>query len=133
MTDPAIHVQGAYVARLKAQVPAVASRVHDRAPQDVQFPFLQIGDIQTVEDGADCIDATEVTVTLHVWSRAPGRAECRQIAGACRAALHEWLPDLSAQGFRCVEHMHRDTRTLGDPDGITSHGVLTFRLLIDRA
>jgi hypothetical protein len=132
MSDPALSVQMAYVARLRASVPAVSGRVHDRVPQSVGFPHLQIGDIQTVEDGADCIDGTEVTVTLHVWSRATGAVEARSIAASCRLCLHEWLPDLSAQGFRCVEHMHRDTRLVGDPDGVTSHAVLTFRLLIDR-
>jgi hypothetical protein len=132
MNDPALAVQGAYVARLKSQITAVASRVYDRAPQNVVFPFIQIGDIQTVEDGADCIDGTEVFVTLHVWSRAVGRVEARQVAASCRLALHEWLPDLTANGFRCVEHMHRDTRVMEDPDGLTSHGILNFRLLIDR-
>lgn len=132
MSDPAAAVQAAYVARLKAQVPAVSNRVYDRAPQNVAFPYVQIGDIQTVEAGADCIDGTEVFVTLHVWSRAVGRVEARQIASSCRLALHEWLPDLTSANFRCVEHMHRDTRTLDDPDGITSHSVATFRLLIDR-
>jgi hypothetical protein len=132
MSDPALAVQKSYVARLVAQIPAVAGRVHDRAPQDVAFPWVQIGDIQLVEDGAGCLDAFEVTITLHVWSRDIGSVEARQIAGSVRAALHEWLPDLLGDGFRCVEAMHRDTRTLPDPDGITSHSVLTFRLLIDR-
>jgi hypothetical protein len=132
MSDPALAVQAAYVARLGAQVSGVGGRVHDRAPQNVVFPFLQIGDIQTVEDGAGCLDATEVTVTLHVWSRAVGAVEARTLSAACRLALHEWLPDLMPSGFRCVEHMHRDSRLMADPDGVTSHGVLTFRLLIDR-
>ena len=126
-------MQAAYAARLNSQVPAVSNRVYDRAPQNVVFPFLQIGDIQTVEDGADCIDGTEVFVTLHIWSRAIGAVESRQIAAMVRTALHEWLPNLIASGFRCVEHMHRDTRMVGDPDGITSHAVLTFRALIDKA
>jgi hypothetical protein len=131
VSDPAAPLQAAYVARLKSQVPAVSNRVYDRAPQNVGFPFLQIGDIQTVEDGADCINGTECTVTLHVWSRAVGAVEARQIAATARVALHEWLPDLNASGFRCVEHMHRDTRMVGDPDGITSHAVITLRALID--
>jgi hypothetical protein len=132
MSDPALAVQAAYVARLKAKVPAVANRVFDRPPQDAAFPFLQIGDIQTVDDGAGCIDATEVTVTLHAWSRAVGAVEARALAGACRLALHEWLPDLMPASFRCVEHMHRDSRMLTETDGLTSHAVMTFRLLIDR-
>lgn len=129
MSDPSLPLQGAYVARLKSQVAAVASRVYDRPPDNVVFPYLTIGDIQTISDGADCLDATEVYVTLHVWSRLVGQVETRQIAAACRTALHEWLPALA--GYRCVEHVHQDTRTLDDPDGITSHGVLTFRALID--
>lgn len=129
MSDPALPLQAAYVARLRAQVAAVSGRVYDRAPQPTTFPYLQIGDIQTISDGADCLDSTEIFVTLHVWSRGIGQVECRQIAAACRSALHEWLPALV--GFRCVEHTHQDTRTLDDPDGITSHGVLTFRALVD--
>jgi hypothetical protein len=131
MSDPALAIQKTYVARLKAAVPAVAGRVHDEAPQTVAFPYLQVGDIQTLEDGADCLDAVECFVTLHVWSRAVGSVEARQIAGHVRAALHEWLPALDADGFRCVEAMHRDTRVMRDPDGKTTHGVLTFRLLVD--
>ena len=131
MSDPALAVQRAFVARLKAQVIDVRGRVHDRAPQDVAFPFLQIGEIQTLEDGAECIDGTEVSGTLHIWSRAVGSVEARAISATCREALHEWIPDLASDGFRCVDHMHRSTRVFRDPDGITTHGVSEFRLLID--
>lgn len=134
MSDPALYVMGAYKLRLKAQVAAVSGRVYDRAPDNVVFPYIEIGDIQTVDDGADCLDSTEIFVTLHVWSRASNaRVECSTLNAACRAALHKWRPDLTAAGYRVVEHMHQDTRTLDDPDGITAHGVLTFRALIDPA
>jgi len=129
MSDPSLPLQGAYVARLKAQVSEVANRVYDRIPATAIFPYFQIGDIQTISDGADCLDSTELFVTLHIWSRAGGQEETRRLASAVRAALHEWLPELA--GFRVVEHEHRDTRTLDDPDGVTSHGVMTFRALID--
>ncbi len=132
MSDPALAVQKAYVARLKAEVSGVSSRVYDRVPQSVAFPFIQLGEFQTVEDGAECIDSKEVFVTVHVWSRAVGSVEARTLNSAVEEALHEWIPDLEADGFLCIEHMHRDTRTMLDPDGITSHGVLNFRLLIDR-
>lgn len=131
MSDPSLPLQGAYVARLKSQVSEIAGRVYDRIPPTATFPYFQIGDIQTVSDGAGCLDATEVYVTLHIWSRAVGQVESRRLAAAARTALHGWLPTL--EGFRVVEHEHRDTRTLDDPDGITSHAVLTFRALIDPA
>jgi hypothetical protein len=130
VSDPALAIQKAYVARLKTEG-SVNGRVYDEAPQNVVFPYLQIGDIQTVEDGVDCLDSTEVTVTLHVWSRKVGRVEARSLAATCRAALHNWIPNLGGEGFRCVDHMHRSTRVFADSDGKTSHGVLTFRLLVD--
>lgn len=129
MSDPSLPLQGAYVARLKSEVTEVAGRVYDRIPATATFPYFNIGDIQTISDGVDCLDATEVYVTLHIWSRAVGQVEARRLAAAARSALHGWLPTLT--GFRVVEHEHRDTRTLDDPDGITSHGVMTFRALID--
>jgi hypothetical protein len=129
--DPSVAVQGALVSRLKAEIGSVSGRVHDRAPQDVAFPHLQVGEIQIVDDGVDCLEAVEVFATIHVWSRAVGSVEARTIAGACRAALHGWLPDLAAAGWRCVDHLHRDTRVMGDPDGKTTHGILVFRLLVD--
>lgn len=129
MSDPSLPLQGAYVARLRSQISDVSNRVYDSIPVDAVFPYLNIGDIQTISDGADCLDSTEVFVTLHIWSRAKGQVEARRLSAVVRTALHEWLPEL--EGFRVVEHEHRDTRTLDDPDGITSHAVLTFRALID--
>lgn len=131
MSDPSLPLQRAYYERLKAEIPEVAERVYDSIPASTAFPYIQIGDIQVISDGAGCIDSTEVYVTVHVWSRAQGQVENRRISGNARTALHEWLPDLP--GFSIVEHEHRDTRTLDDPDGITSHGVMTFRALIDPA
>lgn len=129
--DPALALQGAINVRLRSQVTAVSNRVYDAVPQKVVFPYLAIGEIQSLDDGATCIDAAEVFVTLHVWSRAKGSVEARTIAGVCRTALHEWKPVLT--GFDCVELMHRDTRVFRDADGETTHGVLTFRALIDAA
>lgn len=131
MSDPSLPMQGAYVARLKSEVTEIGGRVYDSIPTSATFPYYNIGDIQTISDGADCLDATEVFVTLHVWSRAVGKVEIRRLTAAARSALHGWLPVLA--GFRVVEHEHRDTRTLDDPDGITSHGVMTFWALIDPA
>ncbi len=129
MSDPSLPLQNAYWSRLQDQVAEVQDRVYDRVPATAIFPYLEIGEIQTISDGADCLDSTEVFVTLHVWSRAVGQVEARRLAAAARTALHGWLPAL--EGFRVVEHEHRDTRTLDDPDGVTSHAVLSFRALID--
>lgn len=134
MTDPGLALQGALVATLRgdsAVAAMVAQRVYDQAPDNVAYPYIGIGEIQTIDDGAGCIeDAVEIFVTLHVWSRAVGRPEAHRIGGAVRAALH--LADLNlGADLDLVELQYRDTRVFTDADGRTAHGVLTFRALVD--
>lgn len=130
--DPSLDLQKAINARLRSQVPAVASRVYDEVPQGVTFPYIELGEFQTLDDGAQCHDAVEVFATLHAWSRSRGQVEAKTIAGAMRAALHEAELNLGAD-WQFLEIAHQDTRCLKDPDGRTSHAVLTFRALIAAA
>lgn len=129
MADPALALQGAINLRLRFEVTAVAGRVLDEVPADVLLPYIELGEFQTLDDGAQCLDAVEVFATLHVWSRARGQVECKTIAAAVRGALHEAELDLGP-AWQFLEITHRDTRHLKDPDGRTSHAVLTFRALI---
>ncbi|RYF30393.1 MAG: DUF3168 domain-containing protein [Comamonadaceae bacterium] len=128
MADPSLALQGAINTRLRAEVSAVANRVFDRVSSGVVFPYIELGEFQTVDDGAQCHDGQEVYVILHVWSRAVGQVEVKTIAGAARGALHERDLDLGAD-WQFLEIAHQDTRYLKDPDGLTSHAVLTFRAL----
>ncbi|MBN9472269.1 MAG: DUF3168 domain-containing protein [Bosea sp.] len=128
MADPSLALQGAINTTLRAQVSAVGNRVFDEVPQNVAFPYIELGEFQTVDDGAQCIDAVEIYATLHVWSRAPGQVEAKTIAGAVRGALHEAELNLGS-AWQFLEIAHQDTRYLKDPDGLTSHAVLTFRAL----
>lgn len=132
MADPALALQGAINLRLRAQIAAVAGRVLDEVPANVLFPYVELGEFQTVDDGAQCLDAVEVFATLHVWSRAAGQVECKTIAGAVRGALHFAELDLGP-AWQFLEIAHQDTRHLKDPDGRTSHAVLSFRALIAAA
>lgn len=129
MADASLALQGAINVRVRAQVPAVGGRVFDRVPADVAFPYVELGEAQALDDGAQCHDGQELFATLHVWSREVGQVECKTIAGAVRAAVHEADLDLGA-AFQFLEIAHQDTRYLKDPDGLTSHAVLTFRSLV---
>lgn len=132
MADPSLALQGAINTRLRSQVAAVSNRVFDRVPADVVFPYIELGEFQTVDDGAQCHDGQEVYATLHVWSRAVGQVEAKALAGAVRGSLHEAELDLGAD-WQFLEIAHQDTRYLKDPDGLTSHAVLTFRALVAAA
>jgi len=132
MHDPSAALQKALVARLKAQVPLVGSRVYDQTPMTVTFPYIQIGHTQAVNDDATCIDGATCYVTLHVWSRAVGSVEARKISDQIAAALQDWMPDLSADGFAFADGRLNSAQTTGDPDGITTHGILTFEAQTER-
>lgn len=132
MADASLALQGAINLKLRAEVAAVGERVFDAVPADVAFPYIEIGEFQALDDGAQCHDGQELFATLHVWSRAVGQVECKQVAGAARGALHEAELDLGA-AFQFLEIAHQDTRYLKDEDGLTSHAVLTFRALVAAA
>ena len=131
---PGLALQGAINTTLRgasAVTTLVSTRVYDRVPQDVVFPFVQLGGVQGVDDGHGCGDeAEEVFIDVHVWSRAVGKVEAQTIAGVVKSILHMQPPAL-ATGWRCVELMVRDTRTVTDTDVATTHVVMNVRALID--
>jgi hypothetical protein len=127
-------LQRAIVARLKSDpvvAAFVAARVFDTAPADTAFPWIGLGEIQTVDDGADDLDeAAEATATLHAWSRAVGLVEPRALVGAMRKALLSAALDLG-DDWRDAGRSIPTTSTFLDADGKTGHGVVTLRVLAD--
>ena len=130
MTDASLALQKALRDTLRAAIPETPPR--DRVREGAPFPRIEIADGQTLDDGADCIDAVEVYLDVHVWSRQPGMTECRMLAGRVRAAVHG--QPLQVEGpWRLVEVRHDASRFLTDQDGVTAHAVVTFRALMDPA
>lgn len=134
MSEPSLALQGAIVAALKAW-PAVGAligaRVYDRVPPQPTFPYVSLGSDQVIPDHAECLEGSvEITATLDVWSRSVGKVEAKQIAGAIVSLLN-FNGTLVLTGYRLVSIEHESSRHLDDPDGLTSHSVVTFRALID--
>lgn len=135
MIDAGLALQGAIVAALKADTDVsalVAGRVYDAVPDDATYPLIKIGEIQVLDDGADGIASVEVFVTLHAWSQAVGAVECRRLAGAMRQCLHQAPLDVG-DDWQLIDMLHRQSRVFVDADGVTQHGVVTFRALMDPA
>lgn len=130
MTSPVLELQGAIVAALKAYAPLAAlvgSRIYDDVPPSATFPYVSLGPTDEVSDDADCIDASEITVQIDVWSRAIGAPESLKIAHEVRAAL----ATLSLTTNALVSLEHRNTRRLRDPDGLTNHAALDFLAVVE--
>lgn len=128
MSDPSYALQVAIVSALKAAA-IVDGRVYDQVKAGPTFPYVTVGEGDTVGDDNDCGDASEVNTSVHVWSRAVGLPEAKQIAGEVRTALKAATYVL--EGFRVVSVEFVTTRFLRDRDGETSHAVVEFRYLVD--
>lgn len=109
----------------------VADRVYDNVPETRVYPYLSFGPTQEIQDDAECIDGEAHAFQIDVWDRSQGRlVKAKKINGIVKAALHDAdlvLPDPYALSFIRVT----STRSFLDPDGITSHGVVTVEAMIE--
>lgn len=131
--SPELELQAAIVPLLKADATLaalVAGRVYDQPPTSATFPYVTIGEAQTLRDDATCLEGGRVFLTLHGWSRATGYPEARRVADAVVEALH--LAPITMPTNRFISIMHRQTRTFRDPDGLSSHAVIEFVMNFDR-
>ena len=130
MADASLALQGAIMMVVKASCPLISGRFFDRVPADAVYPLAEVGAFQTVDDSADCMDGMEIYTTLHIWSRAVGQVEAKRVASEVRSCLHNATLDLGSD-WQFVLIEHQSTNVLKDPDGITTHAVMTFRALVD--
>lgn len=143
MSEPSLALQGAIVAALKDSAPVTAfisQRVYDRVPAPVPpateptYPYVTIGNDQVLGAHAECLEGSvEIFATIDVWSRAVGKVEAKQISGAIVTLLNGSTALTLDSAYRLVLIEHDSTRHLDDPDGLTSHSVVTFHALIDEA
>ena len=131
MIDPSFALQTALYASLTAaNVLPSGVNVYDDVPENAETPYVSLGDCQILPDKAACIDGVEAYPILNIWSTASGYKEAKTIAAAILARLDDKPENLSVSGFSVIVIEIEDYRTLRDPDGITRHIPLTFRVLL---
>lgn len=128
MSDGSADVQAAIYAALTGASPAIcAGRIYDDVPQDVTFPFVELGESQALADDVACAEGKDEFVTLHVWSRDRSKKAVKAIIGQIHEVLH--AASLGVAGRSSAHAFVRDSRVLNDPDGITRHGIVTIRVI----
>ncbi|PLX36999.1 MAG: hypothetical protein C0605_07990 [Hyphomicrobiales bacterium] len=127
MTGVLFNTQKAVYALLDAA--AVASGgVHDDVSDGYDtFPYVEIGETLAEPDDGSLTDGTAEFLTLHVWSRAQGFAETKQIMEAIHTVLHG--KKLTVAGRASALCWVDQVSTLRDPDGKTRHGVVRLRIV----
>lgn len=133
MTSPSLELQVAIAARLKADAAVttvVGGRVYDSIPPSPTFPYVSFGPTDEVTDDTNCTNGFDISVQIDCWSRKFGFLEVKAVSDAIRAALHDFDLPLTANAL--VYFRHRQTRIFRDPDGLTSHAVLTFEAFAEQ-
>lgn len=123
-------LQKAVRARLVAtsQVTALvpSASILDRNERPNPRPSIVIGEGVSRDEGDSIArNLIRVWLDLHVWIKEPSTAGVKAVAGAIRTALRGRL-DPGNSGFHIVDAYVQSVRFLRDPDGETSHGVVTI-------
>ncbi|MDX3929251.1 MAG: DUF3168 domain-containing protein [Shinella sp.] len=136
--DASYELQRAIYARLVADAGLaglVADRVYDDVPRQdgkitADFPYVSFGPETEIPEIYDCIDGAEITMQIDAWSRDPGFREVKRIAAAVEKALHD--APLTIAENALVYFVKDGRRVMRDPDGLTSHAVITFRAGVEK-
>lgn len=94
------------------------------------FPYVVIGDDDLTPWDTDEFLGKEVTIEIHVWSRAAGFKETKAIMGEVYNILNRGA--LSKVDYNVVDCLSEFSETLRDPDGETRHGIMRFKLTIQK-
>ena len=112
----------------------VSTRVYDEPPQNVTFPYLRFGDINTTAFDTDTKVGATVAISLEANSRsASGRVEAVKIVEAVNAALHRQEASVTVTGFTLVELIFETHNVTRDPDGRGYTAVIALRALLETA
>jgi len=108
----------------------VGTRVYDNPIGKDVFPYISFGPSDVVEDDADCVTGRIETVQIDCWSRYQGGfREVKDLADAVKKALHRYAGALTVNAL--VEMTVESIRYFRDPDGQTSHGVVTVQAIVE--
>jgi len=102
-----------------------SANIFDRHTRPEIFPCVIVGEAQTVADEAECVDGSEVYLTMHVWTRENSFVDCKSIAGEIRRALKD-VSEIQ-DGIAC-DFYFEDSNFMRDPGGELSHGVVQFQV-----
>ena len=129
MTDASLLLQGGLFVALSndEDVQALAAqRVYDTVPDDPVFPYVHFATSQLTDQSDECGALYEIHQDIHVWSKAQGMPELKQLC----AAIREAAKNVALDEGELVLLNHISTRYLTDPNPAIRHGVITFQAKI---
>lgn len=105
--------------------------VYDDVPQNTKLPYVTIGEDDSEAWDTDDSLGLDTDITIHVWSEYAGRKEAKELMGQIYNALNRH--ELVVDGMHTVDCIFEYQDIFLDPDGVTRHGVIRFRLTTEAA
>lgn len=107
-----------------------AGSILDVNQRPAPSPSIILGESQAVDEGTSLARAhVRVFHTVHVWKQEASLEGVKIICAEVRKAIHAGRLDLGA-GLQCADARVSQMRQMRDPDGETSHGVVTVEVLV---
>ncbi|TKT81229.1 DUF3168 domain-containing protein [Aquamicrobium sp. LC103] len=135
MTSPAIELQKTIFAALSTDAALAEAmggvRIFDHAPANVAFPYISFGHTSVYDWSTSTESGTEHLFTLHVWSKAKGKAEALKIMELARTRLHDTMLEMPGHALVNLRAEFEETRF--DDDLSVYRGILRFRAVIEPA
>lgn len=104
--------------------------VFDSVPNDQAFPYVTIGDVTSSPYRTFDRFGEECTITLHIWSRYNGFKEAAEILDDLNRILADTV--FSVPGWDMEACYYNFSETLRDPDGITRHIPVRYRVRLSK-
>ena len=134
MTAAAADLQKALFEALKGDAALVSAlggaKLFDHAPASVAFPYVTFGRTGIYDWSTSTESGTEQLFTLHVWSKARGKAETLAIMEIVRRRLGGAL---ALDGRHLVNLTFEFAEARFDEDLSVYHGLLRYRAVIEEA
>ncbi|MEU5950325.1 DUF3168 domain-containing protein [Micromonospora sp. NPDC047465] len=133
--SPLHAVQMALYRRLKddpALTALATGGVWDEVPEGTPYPYIRIGDHLSTPDNDHGGFGREVTVTIHVWTKARGNSQGQGIAGRIGELLDHRPRDLAVVGHRVVSIRQEFDQAFPDANPELRHHVIRFRIITDQ-
>ena len=107
---------------------SIITGVYDHVPENQPFPYVSIGEFTSAPFRTQTRFGEEITVTMHIWSQEEGYREAAAILDQLNKSLADAV--INVEGFGDVGFFYEFSQALKDPDGVTRHMPVRYRLKI---
>lgn len=104
--------------------------VYDDFPENASMPYIVTGELEGRDWSDKFQPGQEVFATIHIWSDYPGKKEVAEIMNGVLQALTSEPISLGIEFNAICEGLDM-SEIIIDIDGVTRHGILRFRYLIE--